>query len=632
MPPQGTAAYPAEVEPNNIPSEANPLQAGTKGFTASIWPLGDVDDFSFKVTVGGSSVTVKTSDGMGGCPAGAHTYVRITDSMSNVLVSDDGTSGCASFNASNAPSLVGLPVGTYYVHIEDPDLAIIPFYIVDIDVQAPNCGDGVVQVSAGEQCDHGGTNGTPGDGCSATCQILSGSYVNETEPNNTQATGNSVDGHAGAVGELNPAGDVDFYTVHVNVAGSSITAQIGDGFGGCPLGFDSQLTLFSPSMTKLVSDQSSGVPPCSKIAPAQYAAAANLPVGKYTLKVERLSGTIQPYYVLQVTVAPPGCGDGVIEAGEQCDPGQVMNPLCSATCQFTSDYIPETEPNDTQALANPLGTHKGFIGAIKPVGDLDYFSFTVPGPNSLVTLQTSDGIGGCPPNFDSVLRFYDPNGNQLVIDDNGAGVGLCSKISPAQYPQALNLAAGTYEARVEFKGNNTAYPQYVLTINVGQPGCGDGVVEAGEQCDDGPNNGTPGDGCSATCTTLAPWEIEPNTDTAHATPQWPGFSTWKASINPVGDHDYFTFTTTSTATVTLTTHDVDTPTVCTSDTVLYLLDHTGTQIGFDDDSGPGPGDPSAGQCSQIVMPGVQAGTYYAWVQRFSDTKVIPKYQLDLMVQ
>ena len=32
--------------------------------------------------------------------------------------------------------------------------------------------------------------------------------------------------------------------------------------------------------------------------------------------------------------------------------------------------------------------------------------------------------------------------------------------------------------------------------------CGDGVIDPGEQCDDGSANGTPGDDCSATCQCL----------------------------------------------------------------------------------------------------------------------------------
>ena len=39
------------------------------------------------------------------------------------------------------------------------------------------------------------------------------------------------------------------------------------------------------------------------------------------------------------------------------------------------------------------------------------------------------------------------------------------------------------------------------------PVCGNGVVEAGEQCDDGAANGTAGDSCSATCTTVTPPQL-----------------------------------------------------------------------------------------------------------------------------
>jgi cysteine-rich repeat protein len=357
-----------------------------------------------------------------------------------------------------------------------------------------------------------------------------------------------------------------------------------------------------------------------------------LPVGKYKLQVSSLSGQILPYYVLSVHAAPPGCGDGVIEPPEQCDPGPVMVPGCSATCMFTGDFIPETEPNNTQATANPLGTHAGFIGAINPVGDVDYYSFQVPGPTSLVFLQTSDGLGGCPANFDSLLTFFGPTGTQLAQDDN-SGVDLCSLISPAIYPAAMNLAAGTYYAEVQYKGNTGTCPQYVLTASVRQPGCGDGILEPGEQCDDGPLNGTAGAGCSATCTSLAPWEIRPNSSIATATPQWPGFSTWKGAISPLGYHGYFSFTLPTAGVVTLTTHDVDTPDTCTSDTVLYLDKPDSTQIATDDDSGPGPGDPvTHGKCSKISNQSLAAGTYYAWVQRFGDMKIIPSYQLDLLVQ
>ncbi len=630
--PAGTIDYPAETEPNDLVSDANPLQPGTDGFTASIWPLGDIDVFEVDVTVAGSSLAVSTSNGAGGCPAGAHTYVRVFDSAGTVLAFDPGTNGCASFTPANSEGLIDLPVGKYYVHVESALLEIIPVYVVAIHVSPPVCGDGIVEVLTGEQCDHGSTNGATGDGCSATCQIESGKYLDEIEPNDTQATANSLVGYAGAVGSLNPAGDVDWYTVDVTVPNSSITATIDDGFGNCPLAFDSQLQLFGSSTTPLVTVAATGVAPCSRIAPQVYPAAANLPVGTYALEVSRITSALQPSYVLTVNVAPPTCGDGIVEPGEQCDPGAASVPECSATCQLTGDLIPETEPNNTQTTANPLGTHAGFIGAIEPAGDLDYFSFQVPGPQSLVSLQISDGIGGCPTGLDSALSFYGPGGS-LLLEVGATGVAGCSLISPAQDPQiASSLAAGTYYARVGTTTNTATCPLYVLGIAVWQPACGDGFVEAGEQCDDGAANGSAGDGCSATCTSLSPWEIEPNNTLTTATPLWSGTSTWKAAITPVGDHDYFRFVLSTAGTVTLVTHDLGTPAVCSSDTVLYLDNSLGTQITMDDDSGPGPGDPSDGGKCSLITKALPAATYYAWVQRSGDSKIIPGYQLDLTIQ
>jgi cysteine-rich repeat protein len=320
-----------------------------------------------------------------------------------------------------------------------------------------------------------------------------------------------------------------------------------------------------------------------------------------------------------------------VDLGEQCDPGPTSVAGCSANCQLTGDFIPETETNDTQALANHLNGHQGFIASIKPTGDLDYFSFAVTVPGSRVTLQVSDGIGGCPLGVDSILVLFDPSQAAIVSDDNG-GPGLCSTISPAVYTKAANLAVGTYTARVELKGGLSTTPLYVLTVNVQAPSCGDGFRDPGEQCDDGANNGVAGDGCSATCQALSPWEIEPNDTRSQATPAWPSTSSWKAAIAPPGDHDYFALTAPITGTLTLVTHDVDAPTTCHSDTVLHLLDASGAEIAQDDESGPGPGNSVGGRCSKIVTAVTAGGAYFAWVQRYGDSATIAAYQLDFSVQ
>lgn len=635
-PPTGTQEYPAETEPNNLPSTANPLPAGAQGFTASIWPEGDVDVFSFQVATAGTSLSTWTGDGMGGCPAGAETLLRVLDASGASLGTSiaTGPGGCSSLNPSNDAALANLSPGTYYVHVEASAIETIPFYIVGIDVQPPTCGDGIVQVLDGEQCDLGNLNGGAGSGCSATCQLTGGHYIFETEPNNSQATGNPIDGTSGVVGRIEPIGDVDFFTFDVTVANSWISAETSDGLGGCPSGFESVLRLYGPSGSQIVFDDVSGVPPCAKISPQIYPAAGNLPVGTYAIEVERFDDdAAAPWYVMQFSLNPPTCGDGILEPGEQCDIGAMNGAAgsgCSATCQLTGNYIHETEPNNTLSQANPLGSAGGFIAAINYLGDLDYFSFDVTVPGSSVVIETSDGLNGCPSGFDSLLYLYGPSEAQIAYD-HGDGVPPCSRISPALFAAATNLMPGTYTTRVERNNDNATQPLYVAKITVTPPGCGDGIVQAGEECDLGATNGAAGAPCTSTCTSLSPFEIEPNGSIQQANALWPGTSMWEGSINPIGDHDYFTFQLPAGMAPTLVTHAVGNPAACGFDTVIYLLDASGNQIVMDDNGGVSP-------CSQIsptLYPAVQnlaAGTYYVWVQQHGDAQTIPLYELDLSFQ
>jgi cysteine-rich repeat protein len=631
--PAGTAQYPAEMEPNDTVLEANPLAAGTSGFTGSICPLADIDIYSFQVTAGGTAVTVKTSDGMGGCPLGAHTYVRLFDANGNVLAQDPGLAGCVTLAPSTYPALSDLAAGTYYVHVESATLFEIASYTLDIDLSTPSCGDGIVQVNAGEQCDHGATNGVGSDGCSATCQILSGTYLFEHEPNNLESMANILPlGDAGFVGQIFPVGDIDWFEFGVST-GDSLVIQVSDGFGNCPEGFDSELTLYGPNMTLIADDKGGGVSPCSLISPKLYPADSNLVAGTYAVELQRISALAQAYYVLSIKVQPPGCGDGIVPEGtKQCDP-PTPNPGCSATCMLTGGYTSEVEPNNTLATAQSISGKPGVIASIKPAGDVDYFSFNVPGPTSLAYLAVTDGMGGCPAGFSGTMTLYSPGGTALV-SDTVSGPGNCPLINPNLYAQATALTAGTYAAKVALTNPGNTFWEYVLTATVLQPGCGDGVISPGEQCDDGPLNGTAGDGCSATCTSIAPWETELNNTIATANPLWMGFSTWKAEIKPKGDHDYFTFAANAGQTITLVTHDVDKPTYCSSDTYMTLFDSNGNSKVTNDDSGPGPGNPPGGKCSKIVytVPAGAGGSYSAMVQQYMDMTLIPSYQLDLTVQ
>lgn len=621
IPPVGTADYPAEAEQNNLKSSANIVQTGTKGFTASVHPVGDVDVFEIDVIQGGSQLRAEISDGMGSCPAGAMTYMRVFEKNGALLAADksSGTASCSLLLPSANPALQGLAVGQYFVQVENLSITPIAAYVVDIKLTAPSCGDGIVQFPAGEQCDDG--ENLPTDGCSPTCQ-LEGLYGNEVEPNNTLATANAAGAQNGVVAAIGASGDQDYFSFVVTVPGSSVALTVDDGLGKCPAGFDSKMYLYDSASNELVSDDESGPNSCSSILPAMYPVAASLAAGTYYVKVEEFgnNGTV-PFYVLGIKLQPPACGDGILQLGEQCDDGNLAGgDGCSATCGLEGNFLTETESNDTQGLANPLGVADGFAASISPIGDLDYFSFDVVTPGSSVFVQVTDGLNGCPSGFDSKLTLFNPVGVLIGTADDG-GAAKCSLMSPATTAAAANMAAGNYKIRVEYSGNSVSIPSYVVKIKVVAPGCGDGVVQsATEQCDD--SNTVAGDGCDPLCQAEAPNEIEPNGSLMTATPQWPGFSKWIGSIAPP-DHDYYSFTLAAPGTATLTVHTVNNAATCPGDTFLRLDDSVGTELLTDDDGGVFP-------CSSLSK-ALPAGTFYVWVQGYMDNKTIGKYQLDLTV-
>lgn len=458
--PVATADHPAETEPNDASASANALPAGKLGFVANVCPTGDVDVFSVDVPAGGS-IEVAVSDGMGGCPAGSLPDVSVLDASDTFLAEDTGF-GCTALDAKTFPALGGLPAGTYFVRVTNAEPAPLVAYVVDIAAVPPGCGDGVVQPAGGEQCDDGELLG--GDGCSPSCQ-LEGNFVDEVEINDTQATATPLGGADGAFGAIGPAGDVDWYTVDVVQAGSSIRAVVSDGLGGCPPGFDSLLVLYDPFGSSIASDDESGAASCSLIDPVAQPGAKGLPSGTYALAVSQASGAVaQPWYVLEVVVHPPGCGDAVLGAGEQCDDGnETDGDGCSASCQAEPPW--EIEPNDTQFQATPQWPANDLWKAsLSPLGEQDWFSFVVPqGAN--VTLSTNDlgNVAGC--TYDTVIHLVDSLGTELTSNDDG-GVNSCSKLDPASNPEVANMAAGTYYVRVHEIFDSSVIPGYELHIEV----------------------------------------------------------------------------------------------------------------------------------------------------------------------
>jgi len=154
------------------------------------------------------------------------------------------------------------------------------------------CGNGVK--TNAEQCDDG--NLVNGDGCSAACLL---EVSQETEPNNTAATANTVAFPvAGAIGV---AADEDYFVVDL-IAGQSITAET-HGFGGpgtCDM--DTFIYLYPPASTTAAAqnDDIATGQTCSRI--NNHTATIT---GPYTIRVKHYNTTGTGNYILAVVLGPP---------------------------------------------------------------------------------------------------------------------------------------------------------------------------------------------------------------------------------------------------------------------------------------------------------------------------------------
>ena len=252
-----------------------------------------------------------------------------------------------------------------------------------------------------------------------------------------------------------------------------------------------------------------------------------------------------------------GCGNGVIDPGEQCDDGNLVNgDGCSSTCNFESAHnsccataaTPGCDDSVCQACvcnsdsfccglawdATCVSLSTGLCASSCACGPppnpcpftdlgmtlpVSVAGTTTDAPNSvhgsscgsvMGQLTTLPGGGGSVSSdaeyqwtaprtatyaidtfgalFDTVLSVRNAtcSGDELACNDDA--MGLQSQVR-------LALSAGqTIMVVVEGYGRSNG----LYSLNIDRfPSCGDGVLDPGEQCDDG--NGASGDGCSASC-------------------------------------------------------------------------------------------------------------------------------------
>lgn len=516
-------------------------------------------------------------------------------------------------------------------------------------VCAALCGDGV---RAGtEACDDG--NVTGGDCCSAQCQAEPGC---EVEPNDTDATANafsSVSLMGQVKGYVKPSGsDKDVFGVSVP-SNAQLIAQTMDG----PLG--SQCAAKGVD-TRIVVREATGAQVFDTAGTFDDLSAGNwcsrfvsgaLVAGAYFVEVARspLAGPANDY-TLQLSVKPPVCGNGAVEAGEACDDGNAASgDGCSAACAW--ELYAEAEPNGTAANANSVSLNKLASAAITPASDVDVFKLVLTQTADL-RLETFDQAG--PPScaVDTNLQFLASDGTTVLGADDNGGVGACSRLDSELTAATRHLMAGTYFIRVDGKGAQVA--GYSLLVKAtalcgngkiqgseqcdGQANCtatcervvvcGDGYLDGAETCDDG--NTTSGDGCAAGCVMEALAEVEPNDTQAGAEARAAAGvlisgSTHVSGAITAGEVDTFKLSVAAQSVVRLETHGPklgDCPVGLT--TTLRLYDASFALLYSNDTSG-------VLACSAIVA-NLAPGTYYVRVEETGNNAAVAAYTLDAIFQ
>ena len=356
------------------------------------------------------------------------------------------------------------------------------------------------------------------------------------------------------------------------------------------------------------------------------------------------------------SVCTTTCGDGIKVGAELCDDGNLVElDGCSSTCKV--DSFTESGSNDSVATANgPYTPSPGLIihGTIQPGSDVDVFAIVVPATADL-HLETFDASGPSTcNNIDTQLTLLGTDGTTVLATDDDTGVNACSKIDAKGSPKVAHLPAGTYFVKVEAYNNFKPIPGYTLVVTFDAlcgdtkkqgheecdggatctatcdriAACGDGFVDAPEQCDDA--NLASGDGCSATCQYEALSETEPNDTAITASGPFKPNALLTGSITPGTDVDFFKITVPATADLEIQTFDAAGPSSCVAiDTVVTLLGTDGTTTLIQRDQGGvnGCGAIDSTKTADAAARHLPAGTYFIKVEDYQNNTVIPGYTM-----
>jgi cysteine-rich repeat protein len=498
-------------------------------------------------------------------------------------------------------------------------------------MRAQTCGDGFIDVP--EQCDDGNTRGV--DGCSATCRT----ELTEIEPNEdgtpqtggTGIAGNDFNASAvtrananflvrastganGILAAFSPAGDEDVFAVtNDTLVGQELRVDLWNraaGYGqGVPCGtsIDTGLHVRNAAGTSLASndDRNSTIDQCSGLL---LALLPGQTVYVHTMEYGDDLAVPAPGYGVELRFTPIVCGNGSVYPGiEECDDGnRVDADACSNTCRINA--VDEVEANDTRAQANTSSLQvTGSVlirGAIGTTTDVDVFR-VVLATDSVVRFETFTQGGDCTGGVTTNLRLLSSTGASILTDAT-SGIASCSAI-------VTFLPAGTYYIQAEESGVNAAIARYFLEVAI-QPNRGTESETAGVS------------GINDTIGTAEPALV------SHRQ----GYGVGDHSV--ASDIDVWAITVPAGNAVRIELIEGNTET-CESagvDSVVQLLNASGTELAYSDDDGRGncsliDGTGTSPVNASARNTGTMTATMYVQVRGFSTTGVNSQFAYRLQV-